>query len=179
MRVSKLPQDLIELGYKYGLAGQRVYFPKQTLHTLVTRYVPNLLQEIEATYEERGLTFYEESSARKLFSGIFSKSKIAFKFDLKPRTAASVSSAGWKGWREWFGRKERPRLEQLRIIAQEAGLTSSSLYFSYLEIRSLLRKKQKVTADYYARFHAVPAEAIQVVIDLARASIESCPWEPS
>ena len=54
MKASRLPQDLIELGHKYGLAGQRVYFPKQKLHTLATRHLPDLLQEIEATYHAGG-----------------------------------------------------------------------------------------------------------------------------
>lgn len=179
MRVSRLPQDLIDLGHKYGLAGQRVYFPKQKLHTLVTRFLPDILREIEATYDERGLTFYEESSARKVFSGMFSKSKIAFKFNLKLRTAASVSSAAWKAWREWFGRKERSRLDELRMIAQEAGHEYSSFYFSYLEIRNRLRTNQEASVDYYARFHSVPAETIQRMIDLAQVSIKSCHWRGS
>jgi len=179
MKASRLPQDLIELGHKYGLAGQRVYFPKQKLHTLVTRHMPDLLQEIEATYHERGVTFYDESSPRKVFSGMFNKSRIAFKFNLKLRTAASVASAAYKAWREWFGRKERPRLEQLRRIAEESGREYSSLYFSYLEIRGRLRNKQEVTADYYARFHEIPVQDVQKIIEIAQSSIESCPWRSS
>ena len=179
MKESRLPQELIEVGYKYGFAGRRVYFPKQKLHTLVTSHVPDILREVEATYEERGVTFYEESSPHKVFSGMFSKSKIAFKLNLKLRTAASVSATAWKGWREWFGRKERPRLEQLRTIAQDAGLEYTAFYLSYLEIRNRLRKNQPVTAKDYASYHSVPAETIQAVIDLAQASIESCPWRGS
>jgi len=179
VRGSKLPKDLIELGHKYGLAGQRAYFPKQKLHTLVTRHMPDILQEIEAVYIECGLTFYEESSTRKIFSGMFGKSKVAYKFNLKLRTAASVASAAYKAWREWFGRKERPRLQQLRRIAEETSHEYSPLYFSYLEIRDLLLNNQVVTADYYVRFHTIPIKEIQQIIDLAKASIESCPWRSS
>lgn len=174
---SKLPRDLVELARRYGLAGRHVYIPKQDARNLVAHFKPIVLQEIEEAYEERGLTFYERS--RKTFSGMFGKSKVAFKHNLKLRTAASVASAAWKAWREWFGHKERLRLEQLRVLAEEAGCEYAAFYFSYLEIRGRLRKNQKVTADYYARFHTAPAKAIQQVIDLAKSSIESCPWRSS
>jgi hypothetical protein len=173
---ARLPQDLIELGHKYGLAGQRVYFPKQKLHTLVTQYLPQVLKEIEATYDERGLTFYEEASPRRLFSGMFSKGKIAFRLNLKLRTAASVASSAWRLWREWFGRKERPRLEQVRIIAEENNRDYTPLFLSYLEIRQRLRTGQDISIVYYTNYHSVPAETIQQLIDLARASTTSCPW---
>lgn len=179
MKRSKLPRDLIEQLWQHGLGGQRLYVPKQPSQTLVAIHLPKVLEEIEATYEERGLTFYEESSRRKVFSGMFGKSRIAFKFKLKPRTAARVASAAWKAWREWFGHKERLQLEQLRALAEEAGREYPAFYFSYLEIRGRLRKNQKVTADYYARFHTVSTRAIQQVIDLAKSSIESCPWRSS
>lgn len=179
MKRSKLPRDLIEHLWQHGLGGKRLYVPKQPSQTLVILHTPKVLEEIEATYEERGLTFYEESSPRKVFSGMFGKSRIAFKFNMKPRTAARVASAAWKAWRDWFGHKERLRLEQLRTLAEETSREYPAFYFSYLEIRGRLRKNQKVTADYYARFHTAPAKAIQQVIDLAKSSIESCPWKGS
>jgi hypothetical protein len=179
MRGSKLPQDLIELGHKYGLAGRRIYFPKQKLHTLVARYLPELLREIEATYEERGITFYVEASPRKVFSRMFGKSRVAFKFNLKLRTAASCASAAHKAWREWFSRSERPRLEQVRMVAQNTGRDYAPLYFSYLEMRNRLRTNQKVTPDDYTGFHSLPAEAVQQMMALAKSSIESCPWRMS
>lgn len=179
MKRSKLPRDLIDYLWQRGLSGQRLYVPKQPSQTLVIIQTPKVLEEIEATYEERGLTFYEESSRRKVFSGMFGKNRIAFKFNLKPRTAARVASAAWKAWRDWFGHKERLKLEQLRVLAEEAGCEYAAFYFSYLEIRGRLRKNQKVTADYYARFHTVPAKAIQQTIDFAKSSIESCPWRSS
>lgn len=179
MRGSKLPHDLIGRLWELGLAGKRLYVPKQKAQTLVARAAPKVLQEVETFYEEGGVTFYWEASSRRLFSGRFGKSKIASKFNLKLRTAASVASAAWKAWRDWFGHKERLKLEQLRVLAEEAGCEYAAFYFSYLDIRGRLRKNQKVTADYYARFHTVPAKAIQQTIDFAKSSIESCPWRSS
>ncbi|MBI4716085.1 MAG: hypothetical protein HY760_09160 [Nitrospirae bacterium] len=89
------------------------------MHTLVTRHKPAVLQEMETTYEDRGLTFYDEPLSRKTFSGMFGKGRVAFRYGLKPRTAASVSAAAWKGWRDWFGHKEQPRLDRLRALSHE------------------------------------------------------------
>lgn len=57
MGKSKLPHDFIELGRKYGLAGKRVYIPKNEPQDFVARYKPAILMDIEKAYEERGLTF--------------------------------------------------------------------------------------------------------------------------
>ncbi|MEO6667171.1 MAG: hypothetical protein ABIO65_10425, partial [Nitrospiria bacterium] len=135
MKKSKLPADLLAIGYKYGLAGKRVYFPQQDGHNLVNQHVPRLLVEIEEDYERRGVTFSTESSPRKTFSRMFGKNMVAHKFTLKVRTAARVTSMAWKRWREWFARHERARLEQVRALAQESGRDYSPIYFSYLEIR--------------------------------------------
>lgn len=176
MRKSKVPEDLRALAERYGLAGKRVYFPQQDGHTLVTQHVPPLLLEIEADYEERGVTFSIEPSSRKTFSTLFGKTRVAHRFKLKLRTAARVASASWRAWRSWFAHHERPRLEQVRTLAQENGREYGALYFSYLEIRGRLRNGEPVIVEYYARFHAMSADAVEQVIELAGVSIASCPW---
>jgi len=171
-----LPADLAEVLQQRGFAGRRVYVPHRQRHTMVSRHVPPLLLEIEADYERRGVTFSVEASARKMFSRMFGKSLVAHKFNLKLRTAARVASAAWRAWREWFSRQERPRLEQLRTLAQETGREYQSLYFSYIEIRGQLRSGEAVVVEFYARFHSIPVTAIESMIELAGASIASCPW---
>ena len=176
MRKSKIPADLRALADRYGLAGKRVYFPQQDGHTLISRHVPRLLVEIEADYERRGVTFSTETSARKTFSTLFGKTRVAHRFTLKLRTAARVASAAWKAWRAWFAQQERVRLEQIRALAHEGGREYAALYFSYLEIRGTLRGGEPVIVEHYARFHTMPADTIERVIELAGASIASCPW---
>jgi hypothetical protein len=161
------------------LTGKRVYFPQQDGHTLVSQHVPRLLVEIEADYERRGVTFAIEPSSRKTFSTLFGKTRVAHRFNLKLRTAARVTSASWKAWRSWFAHHERPRLEQLRTLAQETGREYQSLYFSYIEIRGELRSGKAVVAEFYARFHAIPVTASERMIEIAGASIASCPWRVS
>jgi hypothetical protein len=121
MRVSKLPRELKELLWKHGLAGRRIYIPKQPSYNLITRHLPMILREVEETYHDDGITFYFEKSARDRFSGRFGKSKIAVRYGLKIRTAASLSQSAWKAWRDWFGHTERLHLEQLRDLASEEG----------------------------------------------------------
>jgi predicted nucleotide-binding protein (sugar kinase/HSP70/actin superfamily) len=179
MGKSKLPKDIAVLLRARGLAGQRVYVPADDRHSLVSEHVPRLLLEIEADYERRGVTFSTEASPRKMFSKVFGKSLVAHRFNLKVRTAARVASAAWRAWREWFSRQERPRLEQLRALAQETGREYQSLYFSYIEIRGELRSGKAVVVEFYARFHSIPATAIERMIEIAGASIASCPWRVS
>lgn len=176
MRKSKIPADLRALANRYGLAGKRVYFPQQDGHTLVSRHVPPLLVEVEADYERRGVTFSTETSARRTFSTLFGKTRVAHRFTLTLRTAARVTSASWKAWRAWFSQQERPRLEQIRDLAHEHGRDYAALYFSYLEIRGCLRTGEAVVVEHYTRFHTLPVDTIERVIDLAGASIASCPW---
>lgn len=174
-----MPKDIIELLQERNLAGKLIYVPKLKSHTLISSYTPKVLEETEAIYEKRGVTFYWEASSRKTFSGMFGTKSVAPKFQLKLRTATRVSSTAYRAWRDWFGHKERITLGRLRTLAEESGCNYSGLYFSYLEIRGRMRKNQKVTADYYAGFHAVPADVIRRVIDLAQSSIKSCPWRSS
>lgn len=176
MGKSKLPKDIADFLRSRGLARQRVYVPAEDRHSLVSEHVPCLLLEVEADYERRGVTFSVEASPRKMFSRVFGKSLVAHKFNLKLRTAARVASAAWRAWREWFTRQERPRLEQLRMLAQETGREYQSLYFSYIEIRGELRSGKAVVVEFYARFHSIPATAIERMIEIAGASIASCPW---
>jgi hypothetical protein len=179
MKTLKLAQEVLEVLWRYDLDGSYIYVPVRKSPTLVGDFTPKVLLEIEATYEERGVTFYWEASPRKVLSGMFGKRMVASMFNLKLRTAASVVSAAYKAWREWFSHHERPRLEQLRRIAEESGREYTPLYFSYLEIRSMLRNKQEVTANYYARRHTIPNQESQQIIDLAQSSIESCRWRSS
>jgi hypothetical protein len=179
MKLAKLSQDVIRFLWAQGLAGKLIYVPKQGSSTLVASYTQKLLEEIEATYEKRRVTFYWESSPRKVFSGMFSASWIASQFHLRPRTAARVSSAAYKAWREWFSHKERLKLEQLRTMAEENGWNYTDLFFSYLKIRGQIRSGQEVDLGFYTGYHSTSRELIQPVIDLAKASIESCPWRSS
>ena len=179
MRVSKLPQEVKELLWKHGLAGQRIYVPNQPSPNLITRHLPLVLMEIEETYHDDGITFYLEKSARDRFSGRFGKSRITARYRLKVRTAASLSLAAWKAWRDWFGHRERLNLEKLRELAREAGIEYGSLFFTYLAIRKQLRRGEPVQAHEHTGYHQVEAHVIQPVIDLAQASIEGCPWRSS
>ena len=185
MRKSRLPQELIDLAQKCGLAGRRVYIPKQSKTrfsdspTLVTSHATKTVLEVESTYEQRGVTFYLESSPRKSFSSMFGKSRTASTFNLKLRTASRVVSAAYKVWREWFSRKERITLEKLRDLAEEAGIEYSSLYLTYLKIREQLRKGEKVDVREHAGYHQISSDFIQHLIMLAKASIESCTWRSS
>jgi len=184
MRKSKLPRDIIDIMIKHGLAGRRVYVPKlpdapEQSRNLVTRHLPKLLAEVEADYESRGVTFFSEGSPRKMFSGIYGKGRIGARFNLKPRTAASVSSGAWKRWREWFSRSERLRLDDLRTLADDGGCDYTALYFTYLEIRKRLRAGEAVSLGEYARYHRAPEALMEQVRDLAHASIQSCPWRAS
>ena len=176
MRKSKIPADLRALADRYGLAGKHVYFPQQDGHTRVSQHMPRLLVEIEADYERRGVTFSTETSARRTFSTLFGKTRVAHRFNLTPRTAARVTSASWKAWRAWFAQQERARLEQIRALAHERGREYAALYFSYLEIRGMLRSGEPVNVEYYARFHTMLADAMEGVIEIAAGSIASCPW---
>src|SRR3990172_5388584 len=147
MRKSKLPQDIIDVLTKRGFAGRRVYVPADESsrpRNLVTIFLPKLLAEVEADYERRGVTFFSEGSPRKMFSGIYGKGRIGARFNLKPRTAASVSSGAWTRWREWFSRSERLRLDELRVLADDAGCDYTAMYFTYLEIRKRLRASEVV-----------------------------------
>jgi hypothetical protein len=110
---------------------------------------------------------------------MFGKSRMASRFNLKLRTASRVVSAAYQIWREWFSRSERPRLDQLRGLAEANGCDYTALFLSYLEIRQRLRQGQDVRIGYYTDYHGVSTDAIQLVIDLARLSIESCPWRSS
>ena len=176
MKRLKLPQEVLDVLWRYDLDSSHIYVPKRKSQTLIADFTPKVLVEIEATYEERGVTFYWEASPRKVLSGMFGKRVVASMFNLKIRTAAGVVTAAYKAWREWFGHQERHKLEQLRRIAEECGREYTPLYFTYLEIRSMLRNKQEVTADYYARRHTIPNQESQQIINLAKASLESCPW---
>jgi hypothetical protein len=184
MRKSKLPQEIIDVMVKHGLAGRRVYVPKlpdapEQSRNLVTIHLPKLLAEVESDYERRGVTFFSEGSPRKLFSGNYGKTRIGARFNLKPRTAASVSSAAWKRWREWFSRSERLRHDELRDLADEARREFAAMYFTYLEIRQRLRAGEAVGLEEYMRYHNAPEALMERVKDLAQASIQSCPWRPS
>lgn len=179
MRVSKLPQEVKEILWKHGLAGRRIYVPNQPSPNLITRHLPVVLREVEETYHDDGITFYSEKAARDRFSGKFGKNRIAARFGLKVRTAASLSRAAWNAWRDWFGHKERLNLEQLRNLAGEAGIEYGSLFFTYLAIRKRLRMGEAVQAHDHTGYHQVQAHEIQPVIELARASIEGCPWRSS
>jgi hypothetical protein len=163
----KLPREVVQVLWKIGLGGKRIYVPKQPSQTLVATHTPILLEEIERFYEEQGLTFYEEGSRRKVFSGLFGKNRVSMKYGLKSRTAASVASAAWRGWRDWFGHKERSRLILLQSIAESNEKEYGALYFSYLQIRNRLRKKQKVTEDYYAKYHSISVETVEEMIRFA------------
>ena len=185
MRKMRLPQELIDLAHQCGLAGCHVYIPKQSMarcsdsSTLVATHAIKAMLEVEATYEQRGVTFYLETSPRKTFSSMFGSSRMASRFNLKLRTASRVVSAAYQLWRDWFSRSERPRLDQLRTIAEEQHCEYTALYLSYLEIRSLLRTEQAVEMGDYTSYHGVDPDTIQQVIDLARASCESCSWRSS
>nr|MBI3613956.1 hypothetical protein [Nitrospirota bacterium] len=185
MKKSRLPQELIDLAQQHGLGGCRVYVPKHAKApatdplTLVTSHAAKTVNEVEATYEQRGVTFYQEASPRQAFSSMFGKSRIASKFNLKLRTASRVVSATYQLWRDWFARSERPRLDQLRALAEEQHCEYTALYLSYLEIRHLLRTGREVKNNDYTNYHAVSSDTIQQVIDLARASCENCPWRSS
>jgi hypothetical protein len=176
MKLTKLPQDLVEVLSTRGLAGRLIYVPKQKSRSLVASHTPKVLKEMEATYEQRGATFYWEASPRKVFSAMFGTHKIISKFHLKPRTATSVASAAYRTWREWFSHKERLKLEQLRSIAEETGWDYSDLSLSYREIRDNIRNGQKIDIGYYTGYHNFSIETVHQIIDLAKASIESCPW---
>ncbi|MBI5197645.1 MAG: hypothetical protein HZA19_03450 [Nitrospirae bacterium] len=184
-RKSVLPEEFIEVAHRHGLGGRRVYIPKQTgtdldhPPTLVNRYLPEVLREIESAYETRGVTFYLETSSERIFSGMFSKSRVATQFRLKPRTATRVLAAARKAWRDWFSRSERLTLDHLRTIGQEFDREYTPIFLSYLEIRSRLRKGQEVTISYYGDYHRLPDETIRQMIALAQSSIESCPWRNS
>jgi hypothetical protein len=179
MKLEKLPQELLEILWEHGMASRLIYVPKQKSQTLIARYTPRVLEDIEANYEARGITFYWEASPRRGFSMMFGTKAIVSKFQLKPRTATRVALASWKAWREWFSHRERIRLEQLRTIAEESGCEYTDLFLSYREIRSKIRSGQDVDVQYFTGYHGVSEKTIQQVIDLARASIESCPWRPS
>ncbi len=179
MRKSKLPHEVKEVLWKHGLAGRRIYVPTLPSPNLITRHLPLVLQEIEETYHDDGITFYFEKSSRHRFSGKFGKGKIAARYVLKVRTAASLSLAAWMTWRDWFGHKERLHLQQLRDIAGEAGIEYGSLFFTYLAIRKQLRKGEMVHAHEHSGYHQVQPHVIQQVIELAQASIEGCPWRTS
>ena len=185
MRKTRLPQELIDLAHDCGLAGRRVYIPKHSKaqlsdsSTLVASHTIKAVREVEATYEQRGVTFYLETSPRKAFSSMFGKSRMASRFNLKLRTASRVVSAAYQLWREWFSRSERPRLDRLRGLAEANGCDYTALFLSYLEIRQRLRQGQEVRIGDYTDYHAVATDAIQQVIDLARVSTESCPWRSS
>jgi hypothetical protein len=185
MRKSRLPQELIDVAHRCGMAGRRVYIPKQSKDrlsdspTLVASHAVKAVNEVEAIYEKRGVTFYQEASPRQSFSSMFGKSRIASRFNLRLRTAARVVSAAYQIWRDWFARSERSRLDQLRALGEENGCEYSALFLSYLEIRHHLRTEQEVGIGYYTGYHGVSVESIQQVIDLARASIKSCPWRSS
>jgi hypothetical protein len=184
MRKSKLPQEIIDVMVKHGFAGRRVYIPKQPAapgqsKNLVTIHLPKLLADVEENYETRGVTFFSEGSPRRMFSGIYGKGRIGARFNLKPRTAASVSSAAWKRWRDWFSRSERLRHDEIRMVADEARRDFSAMYFTYLEIRQRLRAGEAVSLGDYARYHSAPEALMERVKDLAQASIQSCPWRAS
>ena len=87
--------------------------------------------------------------------------------------------AAWKAWRDWFGHKERLYLEQLRDLAEEIGIEYTGIYFTYLGIREKLRRGEEADIDEAASYHRVQVHAIKPVLDLAKASIESCPWRSS
>jgi len=185
MRKTRLPQELIDLAHSCGLAGRCVYIPKHPRArfsdspTLVDSHAIKAAREVETTYEQRGVTFYLETSPRKAFSSMFGKSRMASRFNLKLRTASRVVSAAYQIWREWFSRSERPRLDQLRGLAEANGCDYTALFLSYLEIRQRLRQGQDIRIGDYTDYHGVSAGTIQQVIDLARLSIESCPWRSS
>jgi len=181
MKLENLPQDLIEQLWERGLAGKLIYVPKQKSETLVAKHTPGVLMEVEASYEERGVTYYWESAPRKGFSLVFGTRSIVSKLRLKPRTATRVVSAAYKAWREWFGHHERLKLEQLRDLAEGAGIEYSALYFTYLGIRNKLRRGEKadVDVDEAAGYHGVQVYVMQPVLDLAKASVASCPWRTS
>lgn len=176
MRISKLPNEVKELLWKHGLAGRRIYVPTQPSPNLITRHLPLVLMEVEETYHDDGITFYFEKSSRDRFSGKFGKSRIAARYGLKVRTAASLSLTAWKAWRDWVGHKERLHLDRLRDLAREAGIEYGSLFFTYLAIRKQLRKGEEVLAHEHSGYHQVQPHVIQQVIELAQASIEGCPW---
>jgi hypothetical protein len=185
MRKTRLPQELIDLAHDCGLAGRRVYIPKHSKArfsdspSLVASHAIKAVREVEATYEQRGVTFYLETSPRKAFSSMFGKSRMASRFNLKLRTASRVVSVAYQAWREWFSRSERPRLDQLRGLAEANGCDYTALFLSYLEIRQQLRQTQEIRIQHYTDYHVVSADIIQQVIDLARVSIESCSWRSS
>lgn len=179
MKLAKLAKNLIELLQENGLAGQLIYVPKVKSQSILARHLPKVLEEIEATYEKRGVTFYWEASSRKGFSGMFGTNAIASRFRLKPRTATRVSSAAWRSWRDWFGHKERLTLDHLRALAEDCGLEYSSLYQTYRDIRNDLRNDQTKPVDYYAGYHCVPDQFILLVVELAKSSIRSFPWRSS
>ncbi|NKE72857.1 hypothetical protein [Candidatus Manganitrophus noduliformans] len=178
---------LFDLARRCGLAGRRVYIPKykfndspdDRLETLIGRCKPPLLREIEHVYERDHITFYFEHSPRALFSSRFGKNKTAARFGLKIRTAARTSSAAWRAWRDWFGHRERRILEQLRDLADENGGEHEKFSATYLEIRGQIRSGQEVDMEHHAGYHNVSREIILQVVDLAKASIESCPWRLS
>ena len=179
MRASKLPQEIKELLWKHGLEGKRIYIPKLRSPDLITRHLPLVLMEVEESYHESGITFYLEKSSRDRFSGRFGKNKIASMFKLKLRTSASISVAAWKTWRDWFGHKERLYLEQLRDLAEEIGIEYTGIYFTYLGIREKLRRGEDADIDEAAGYHGVQVHVIQPILDLAKASVASCPWRSS
>ena len=174
------PQNILEFFWERGLEGKRIRVPKRRLPGLVSHYKSRLLDEdVEAVYEQSGVTFYLEKSSRLRFSDRFNRNSVAAKFNLKSRTAGSVCQAAWKAWRDWFGHKERLKLEHLRDLAEEASIDYTALSFTYLAIRKQLRRGEEVQADDHTGYHQVQAHVIQPVIELARASIESCPWRSS
>lgn len=179
MRNSKLSGEVKELLWKHGFAGRRIYVPKLPSPNLITRHLPLVLREVEETYHDDGITFYFEKSTRDRFSGKFGKGKIAARYGLKVRTAASLSLSAWKAWQDWFGHKERLNLKQLRDLAGEAGIEYGSFFFTYLAIRKQLRKGEDINVHEHTGYHQVEAHVIQAVIDLAQTSIEGCPWRTS
>ena len=174
------PQHILEFFWERGLEGQRIRVPRRRLPSLVSHYKSRLLDEdVEAAYEQNGVTFYLEKSSWLRFSDRFNRNRVAVKFNLKPRTAGSVCQAAWKAWRDWFGHKERLTLENLRDLAETAGIEYSSLYLTYLKIRQQLRRGEKVHVQEHTGYHQVQDRIIQQVIELAQASILSCSWRSS
>lgn len=167
------------MAWTLGFSGKKVYIPKRPEDkTIVERFKKRMLEEIvEAAYEERGTPFYERT--RKQFSERFGTTNIASRYHLAPRTATRVASAVYRAWRNWFGHHERLHLERLGGLAEETGIGYEALYIAYLSIRKQLRGGQTVCVEDHTGYLSAPAEVIDQIIDLARASIESCSWRLS
>ncbi len=156
----------------------KVHTHKKQPNTLIGCYTPKVLECLESLCEQS--PSFRGDDCRVYFCGFLNKNVISAQFHLSPATAWRVINTAWQMWLDWYQSEESFRQKQVLDLAERTGWTRTggpSPEAVYRDFRRRIRCGREAEVNGIStRFEGSRADFFRQVIDIAKASIESCPW---